>query len=41
MKEVKEPRSKIPFINILKYIECGESVNITIKGKKYDICVNK
>ena len=41
MKEVKEPGKKIQFINILKYIESGESANITIKGKKYDIYVNK
>lgn len=41
MKEVKEPGKKIKFINILKYIESGESANITIKGKKYDIYVNK
>lgn len=41
MKEVKELGKKIQFINILKYIECGESANITIKGKKYDIYVNK
>ena len=41
MKEVKEPGKKIKFINILKYIESGESGNITIKGKKYDIYVNK
>lgn len=33
MKEVKELGKKIQFINILKYIECGESANITIKGK--------
>lgn len=41
MKEVKEPGKKIKFINILKYIESGELANITIKGKKYDIYVNK
>ena len=41
MKEVKELGKKIQFINILKYIESGESANITIKGKKYDIYVNK
>lgn len=41
MREVKEPGSKIQFKNVLKYIECGESANVNIKGKKYDICVNK
>ena len=41
MKETKEPGSKIPFKNVLKFIETGESANITIKRKEYNISVNR
>ena len=42
MKSSKnEEGSKIPFINVLKYIECGETANVTINGIKFNISVNK
>ena len=31
---------RLPFINVLKIIEYGESANITINGKQYNISVN-
>ena len=41
MKSSKnEEGAKIPFINILKYIECGETANVTINGISYNISVN-
>ena len=40
MGSKKEEGAKILFINILKYIECGETANITINGEKYNISVN-
>lgn len=35
-----EEGAKIPFINILKFIECGETANVTINGKQFKISVN-
>lgn len=35
-----EQGSEIPFINVLKFIECGETANVTINGEDYNLSVN-